>query len=59
MLRVFLLPNYHLWEDGHTARTIHDAGNIIVDLSLNRHTAKNSEILLAILETFIGLPHFS
>lgn len=59
MLRVFLLPNYHLWEDGHTARTIHDAGNIIVDLSLNRHTAKNSEILLAILETFTGLPHFS
>lgn len=38
---------------------IHDAGNIIVDLSLNRHTAKNSEILLALPETLTGLPPLS
>lgn len=38
---------------------IHDAGNIIVDLSLNRHTAKNSEILLALPETITGLPPLS
>lgn len=58
-MRVFLLPDYHLWEDGLTARTIHDAGNIIVELSLNHHTAKNSEMLLALPETITGLPHFS
>lgn len=36
-----------------------NAGNKIMDLSLNRHTVKNSEILLALPETITGLPHFS
>lgn len=59
-MRVFLLPDYHLWEDGLTARTIiKNAGNKIMDLSLNRHTVKNSEIVLALPETITGLPHFS
>lgn len=36
-----------------------NAGNKFMDLSLNRHTAKNSEILLALPEHITGLPHFS
>lgn len=38
-----------------------NAGNKIMDLFLNhdRHTVKNSEILLALPETITGLPHFS
>lgn len=36
-----------------------NARNIIVDLSLNQDTAKNSEMLLALPETITGLSHFS